>query len=79
MVSQPGVSTVDYSAKHSSPHLRQWLNKTEKQISSTVTIPEVAGDLDAQAISKQLEERCKAEVVKADVASTDNSGPMLDE
>jgi G3E family GTPase len=65
------VSAADYSAKLSAPHLRQWLNRTEKHISSTVTIPEVVGDMDAHAISKSLEEMCKAEVLKADAASTD--------
>jgi hypothetical protein len=47
------------------------MNRTERHISSTVMIPEVAGDVDANAISKSLEDRCKAEVLKADAASTD--------
>jgi hypothetical protein len=68
-VSQPGVSAVDYSAKLSSPHLRHWLNKTEKHVHSTLVIPEVSGDMDAHAISKSLEDKCKAEVLKADAAS----------
>jgi hypothetical protein len=32
-------------------------------------IPEVAGDMDAHAIAKSLEEKCNAEVLKADAAS----------
>ncbi|KAF2429849.1 BIG1-domain-containing protein [Tothia fuscella] len=69
IVSQPGVTATDYSAKLSSPHLGHWLNRTEKQVHSTLIVPEVAGDLDAHAISKSLEDKCKAEVLKADAAT----------
>jgi hypothetical protein len=46
------------------------LNKTEKTISATVAIPEVAGDIDAHAITGYLEDKCKAEILRADAAST---------
>jgi len=69
IVSQPEVSAKDYSGKLAAPHLRQWLNKTEKQISSTLAIPEVAGDLDAHSISQRLEQACKAEVLRVDAST----------
>ncbi|RDI79526.1 hypothetical protein Vi05172_g10350 [Venturia inaequalis] len=69
IVSQPGVSATDYSPRFSAPHLRHLLNKTEKTGPSTVTIPEVAGDIDAHAITRYLEDQCAAEILKADAAT----------
>ncbi|QDS72891.1 hypothetical protein FKW77_007639 [Venturia effusa] len=69
IVSQPGVSATDYSPRLSAPHLRHLLNRTEKTVSATVTIPEVAGDIDAHAITRYLEDHCAAEILKADAAT----------
>jgi hypothetical protein len=73
IISQPGVSATDYSPPLAAPHLRHLLNKTEKTVSVTVAIPEVAGDIDAHAITRYLEDKCKAEILKADAASMASS------
>jgi hypothetical protein len=68
IISQPGVSASDFSAGESSPNLRQYLNKTAG-VAETWTVAEVAGVLDAKSIEKQVEEKCKADVLRIDATS----------
>jgi hypothetical protein len=69
IISQPGVSASDFAHSKSSPNLRQYLNKTNGVQESWI-IPELAGSLDVASIEKQVEERCKADVLRIDATST---------
>lgn len=68
IISQPGIAASDFAASTSSPNLRHYLNKTNGVQESWVT-PEVAGVLDAKSIEKQVEEQCKADVLRIDATS----------
>ncbi|KIW01366.1 uncharacterized protein PV09_07135 [Verruconis gallopava] len=68
IIAQPGVSASDFSAGSSSPNLRQYLNKTAG-IVETWVVPEVAGLLDARSLERQVQERCKADVLRIDATT----------
>jgi hypothetical protein len=64
IISQPGVVAADFSNGLSTPNLKHYLNKTDAWV-----VPEVAGVLDAASIEKEVEERCKADVLRIDATS----------
>jgi hypothetical protein len=68
IISQPGVSASDFARGTSSPNLRQYLNKTNG-VQEAWIVPEITGVLDVAAIEKQVEEQCKADVLRIDATS----------
>ncbi|KAF2405537.1 BIG1-domain-containing protein [Trichodelitschia bisporula] len=69
LVSQPGVSAADFENRRVLSYLGQVFNHSDSETSPRVVVPEVAGLVDVQAISRQLQEKCKAEVLKADAST----------
>ncbi|KAL9117068.1 MAG: hypothetical protein Q9187_006396 [Circinaria calcarea] len=69
IVSQPGVSAVDYKAKLSSPHLQRWISGEDSRIRSSFTVTDVLGEIDTPALVRTLEERCGAGTLSVDASS----------
>ncbi|MCJ1262037.1 hypothetical protein MMC22_001906 [Lobaria immixta] len=69
IVSQPGVNAADYHDRFSAPHMRQNIAGNNKNIRSSMTVPNVVGALDADSLSKEVQEKCGAEVLLVDASS----------
>lgn len=69
IVSQPGVNAADYHDRFSAPHMRQNIAGENKNILSSMTVPNVIEALDADSLSKEVQERCGAEVLHVDASS----------
>lgn len=69
IVSQPGVNAADYHDRFSAPHLRQNIEGENKSVRSSLTVAEVLGNLDAASMSKVVQEKCGARVLRVDGSS----------
>ena len=69
IVSQPKVNAADYAISSATPHLRAMMRGDEQTIRSSHTVRDVYGTLDAQAMSKTVEEKCNAGHLKIDASS----------
>lgn len=69
IVSQPGVNAADYQDRFSAPHMRQNIAGDNKNVRSSITVSNVMGALDAEGMSKEVQERCGAEVLHVDASS----------
>lgn len=77
IVSQPAVNAADYHDPEAAPRLRQNIRGENKNIRSSVTVSDVLGALDVESMSRQLQEKCGAEVVRIDASSKRSSLPIL--
>lgn len=77
IVSQPAVNAADYHDPEAAPRLRRNIGGENKNIQSSMTVPDVLGALDAESVSRQLQEKCGAEAVRIDASSKQSSLPIL--
>ncbi|KAF1984586.1 BIG1-domain-containing protein [Aulographum hederae CBS 113979] len=81
IVSQPGVSASDFTAKTSAPNLRRWVHGAEEKVKSAWTVPEVYGQLDADKLARSLANKCGVQVVDVDASAgfvpVDKSGKRV--
>lgn len=73
IVSQPAVNAADYHDPEAAPRLRRNIGGENKNIRSSMTVSDVLGALDAESVSRQLQEQCGAEVVRIDASSKRSS------
>lgn len=69
IVSQPGVNAADFHDRFSAPHLRQNIAEDKKNIRSSMIVSNVLGALDVNSMSKEVQEKCGAEVLHVDASS----------
>lgn len=77
IVSQPAVNAADYHDPEAAPRLRRNIGGDNKNIRSSMTVSDVLGALDAESVSRQLQEKCGAEVVRIDGSSKRSSLSIL--
>ena len=77
IVSQPAVNAADYNDPEAAPRLGRNIRGENKNIRSSMTVSDVLDVLDAESVSRQLQEKCGAEVVKIDASSKRSSLPIL--
>lgn len=67
IVSQPGVTAGDYASDRTTPALAQRLSpKSSHSIRSSVSIPDVVGEIDTDQWRRTLQESCKLQVIDLD-------------
>lgn len=76
IVSQPGVNVADYHDRFSAPHMRRNIAGDNKNVRSSMTVSNVLGTLDAGNISKEVQEKCGADVLHLDASSKWSSGQL---
>ncbi|KPI45846.1 uncharacterized protein AB675_598 [Cyphellophora attinorum] len=70
IVSQPGVTARDYSSKKTTPTLAQRLSsKGSHGVRSSVSIPDVVGEIDTEQWRRSLQSNCKLDVVVVDATA----------
>lgn len=79
VVSQPAVNAADYHDPEAAPRLRRNIGGENKNIRSSMTVSDVLGALDVESLSRQLQKKCGAEVVRIDASSKRSSLPILKE
>lgn len=77
IVSQPAVNAADYHDPQAAPRLGRNIGGENKNIRSSMTVSDVLGALDAESVSRHLQEKCGAEVVRIDASSKRSSLPIL--
>lgn len=77
IVSQPAVNAADYHDPEAAPRLGRNIRGENKNIRSSMTVSDVLGALDAGSVSRQLQEKCGAEVVMIDASSKRSILPIL--
>lgn len=77
IVSQPAVTAADYHDPEAAPRLRRNISGENKNTRSSMSVSDVLGALDAESVSRQLQEKCGAEVVRIDASSKRSSLPIL--
>lgn len=77
IVSQQAVNAADYHDPEAAPRLRRNIGGGNKNIRSSMTVSDVLGSLDADSVSRQLQEKCGAEVVRIDASSKRSSLRIL--
>lgn len=77
IVSQPAVNAADYHDPEAAPRLGRNIHGDNKNIRSSMTVSDVLGALDVDSVSRQLQEKCGAEVVRIDASSKRSSPPIL--
>lgn len=76
IVSQPGVNAVDFQDPFSAPHLRQKLSGEDRNIRSSLKVSDVIGKFDSTNLSRRVQEKCGASLVKVDASCTSaTTGP----
>jgi hypothetical protein len=58
VVEQRGVSAADYADGRAAPQLSRYMAGKHAQVKSTVAIPDIAGSVDAAAITEHLMAKC---------------------
>lgn len=76
IVSQPGVNAVDYQDRFSAPHIRQNIAGDNENVRSSMTVSNVIGALDPGSMSKEIQEKCGAEVIHVDASSKWSDGQL---
>ncbi|MCJ1251068.1 hypothetical protein MMC30_008299 [Trapelia coarctata] len=69
IVSQPGVSSTDYSSKGSTPYLKKWASGEDKSIRSRFTVSEVVGEIDTGVLVEELEQTCGSGTLSIDAST----------
>lgn len=69
LVSQAGVSAADYSSKGSMSQMRAKMLGKEGRIGSSMSVQDVLGNLDIEAFSRMLQEKCGAALTRIDASS----------
>jgi hypothetical protein len=69
IVSQPGVSSMDYQSSDATSYLRKFVSGENKHIRSSFTVSEVLGAIDTSALASALEKRCGAGLLSVDASS----------
>lgn len=69
LVSQAGVSTADYSSKGSMSQMRAKMLGKEGRIGSSMSVQDVLGNLDIEAFSRMLQDKCGAALTRIDASS----------
>ncbi|KAI4141400.1 MAG: hypothetical protein L6R39_005360 [Caloplaca ligustica] len=69
IVTQPGVHAEDYRDGYLAPHLRRKVQGEDKTIRSSVSVTDVLGVVDTEAIVREVEERCGAALLKVDASN----------
>lgn len=59
----------DYRDGYLAPHLRRKVQGEDKTIRSSVSVTDVLGVVDTEAIVREVEERCGAALLKVDASS----------
>lgn len=77
IVSQPAVNAADYHDPEAAPRLGRNIRGENKNIRSSMTVSDVLGALDVESVSRHLQEKCGAEVVRIDASSKLSSLPIL--
>lgn len=77
IVSQPAVNAADYHDPEATPRLWRNIGGANKNTRSSMTVSDVLGALDAESVSRQLQEKCGAEVVRIDASGKRSSLPIL--
>lgn len=77
IVSQPAVNAADYHDPEAAPRLGRNIRGENKNIRSSMTVSDVLDALDAESVSRRLQEECGAEVVRIDASSKRSSLPIL--
>jgi len=81
VVKQPGVDASDFQRESVVPFLSTWFSQTDgKGAVSSVAVPQVRGQIDADMVSGMLEKKCKAKpmrVVRSDDVSIDMTSPKV--
>ncbi|KAL6716203.1 hypothetical protein ACLMJK_005769 [Lecanora helva] len=82
IVSQPGVSVVDYQNPGVTPHLRKSMLGNDKNIRSSIAVKEVLGQVDAVALSEVIQDKCGAGHQRVDASTgsfviADNMRPWV--
>lgn len=69
LVSQAGVSAADYSSKASMPQMRAKMLGRDGRIGSSLSVQAVLGNLDIEAFSRMLQDKCGAALTRIDASS----------
>ncbi|MCJ1474609.1 hypothetical protein MMC13_003269 [Lambiella insularis] len=69
IVSQPGVTAIDYRSQQSTPYLRRWVSGEDKHVRSSFTVSEVLGEFDTTALVSTLEQQCGAGKLNVDAST----------
>ncbi|KAI4278326.1 MAG: hypothetical protein LQ337_001095 [Flavoplaca oasis] len=69
VVTQPGVHAEDYSDRYAAPHLRRKISGEDERIRSTLTVTDVHGGINTEAIIGLVEEQCGAGLLRVDAST----------
>ncbi|KAL8753155.1 MAG: hypothetical protein Q9184_005505 [Pyrenodesmia sp. 2 TL-2023] len=70
IVTQPGVHAEDYSDGFSMPYIRRKIQGEDDRIRSSMSVTDVLGTMDTDAIVQTLESECRAALLKVDASSS---------
>jgi hypothetical protein len=69
LIRQPGVGVSDFSSRTSAPTLSRFLDRTtHSTLRSSVTIPEIVGDIDLHSLEQELKSKCGAGSIAVDAS-----------
>ena len=68
-MSQPGVDAADYGDRRSAPHLRKKMLGDDKTVRSSLAIKDVLGYVNADDMSRAVQDRCGASHLRVDASS----------
>lgn len=69
LIKQPGVGIADFASSAVAPTLSKYLNSaTSSTLRSSVTIPEVAGEIDIRSVERELINQCGAGSIAVDAS-----------
>lgn len=70
IVTQPGVHAEDYSDGFSMPYMRRKIQGKDDRIRSSMSVSDVLGTMDTDAIVQTLESKCGVALMKVDASSS---------
>ncbi|KAL8718513.1 MAG: hypothetical protein Q9225_004362 [Loekoesia sp. 1 TL-2023] len=69
IVTQPAVHAHDYQDRYVAPYLRKKIQGEDDRIRSSISIPDVLGNVDTDSIIKSIEANCGAALMKVDAST----------
>ncbi|KAL8832461.1 MAG: hypothetical protein Q9170_004872 [Blastenia crenularia] len=69
IVTQPGVHAEDYKDRYAAPYLRKKIQGEDKRIRSSMSITDILGEVDTDALMRLVGEQCGAAVMKVDAST----------
>ncbi|KAL8724710.1 MAG: hypothetical protein Q9166_007798 [cf. Caloplaca sp. 2 TL-2023] len=69
VVTQPGVHAEDYSDRYAAPHLRRKVLGEDERVESTMSVTDVVGKVDAEALVDAMKDDCGAALLRVDAST----------